>query len=295
MKTNKTMLCVLGSMLLFTVAAASAADAPKLTFKFTTVQIEGAHGTGIYYVNNAGALVGQYVDSAGVTHGFKLLGHTLTTLDDPKWSGRFSECEAINSHNVIVGDYINSSGISTSFIYQRGKFHDIGPANSYAYGINDSEIVTGFYQDPAGVYHGYVWHQNTWTRLDKPGASYTLAAGINNNGLITVQWGDKAGNVESSVYDPQTKKYIGTINVPGAVNTWAHAIDSAGDVVFTWQGSPTGPYQGALCTQCTSTSRKYYKFDDPKGTSTFGNGINDHKLVVGNYNAAESEGFKATY
>jgi len=30
MKTNKTMLCVLGSTLLFAVAAASAADAPKL-------------------------------------------------------------------------------------------------------------------------------------------------------------------------------------------------------------------------------------------------------------------------
>ena len=38
MKTNKAMLCVLGSMLLFTVAAASAADAPKLTFKFTTLE-----------------------------------------------------------------------------------------------------------------------------------------------------------------------------------------------------------------------------------------------------------------
>jgi len=302
MKTCKPVLRVLAAVLAF-ACIAIAADAPKLEIKFATVKKKGAQSTHVYGVNNAGVMVGRYVNSAGtVSHGFKLEGQQWTTLDDPKGS-TFNECEAINSQGVIVGDYKDSSGISTSYIYNEhhnGKFRDIGPANSATAGINDSGVVTGAYVDSHGHQYGYVWHRNTWTRLDKPGAVWTYAVGINNKGLITVQWGDKAGNAESSLYNLNTKRYIATINVPGALNTYAHGIDSAGDVVFNWDDSTTGlPPHGALCTNCASNSRTYYKFDDPKGTAgTTGNGINDHRLIVGVYltnGGAGFEGFKATY
>jgi len=304
MKTCKPVLRVLAVVLAF-ACIAIAADARKLHLNFRTVQIKNAQSTHVYGVNNAGVMVGRYVDSAGVSHGFIKVGEKVRTLDDPNWSGTYNECEAINSHNVIVGDYINSSNISTSYIYQKGKqgwyFRDIGPPNSQTAGINDSGVVTGAYVDSHGHQYGYVWHRNTWTRLDKHGAVWTYAVGINNKGLITVQWGDKAGNAESSLYNLNTKRYIATINVPGALNTYAHGIDSAGDVVFNWDDSTTGlPPHGALCTNCWSkTSRKYYKFDDPKGTAgTTANGINDHGLIVGVYltnGGAGFEGFKATY
>ena len=90
----------------------------------------------------------------------------------------------------------------------------------------------------------------------------------------------------------ENKKYT-TIKVPGAVSSYPHGIDLAGDVVFSWTDS-TGIFHGAL-----RTGGKYYKFDDPKGTDgTYGDGINDHRLVVGVYHTnggGTAEGFKATY
>jgi hypothetical protein len=58
MKSGKALLLVL-SMLLFVIAA-TAADAPTLTFKFTTVRVPGALNTSVEGIDNAGVIVGQY-------------------------------------------------------------------------------------------------------------------------------------------------------------------------------------------------------------------------------------------
>jgi hypothetical protein len=117
-----------------------------------------------------------------------------------------------------------------------------------------------------------------------------LAWGINDKGVISVQWVDSTGVNHSAIYNG--KKYT-TIDVPGAVGSYAHGIDLAGDVVYSWTDS-TGVFHGAL-----RTGGKYYKFNDPKGTDgTYGDGINDNHLVVGVYHTsggAVAEGFKAAY
>ena len=79
MKNCKSILCVL----VFTVVAATAADAPSLTFKFTKASVPGAIATGPGGINNAGMSVGGYTDSSGVGHGYILKGKKFTTLDDP--------------------------------------------------------------------------------------------------------------------------------------------------------------------------------------------------------------------
>ena len=56
-------------VILVFVFAATAADEPKLTFKFTTVQLKGAQDTRVFGTNNLGVMVGAYVDSGGVSHG----------------------------------------------------------------------------------------------------------------------------------------------------------------------------------------------------------------------------------
>jgi hypothetical protein len=135
-----------------------------------------------------------------------------------------------------------------------------------------------------------LWNGKKYKQRDVPGASSTLAWGINSKGWVSVQWTDSSGNTESAIYNG--KKYT-TINVPGAVSSYAHGIDSAGDVVFSWTDS-SGIFHGAL-----RTGGKVYKFDDPKGTDgTYGDGINDHRVVVGVYHTnggSTAEGFKATY
>jgi hypothetical protein len=71
MKTCTQILGVLEFALACTVAA-TAADAPKLTFTFTKVNVPGAMQTGPSGINNAGVIVGGYVDKNSVSHGYIL-------------------------------------------------------------------------------------------------------------------------------------------------------------------------------------------------------------------------------
>ena len=106
-----------------------------------------------------------------------------------------------------------------------------------------------------------------------------------------MQWLDSAGNYESSLYNG--KKFT-TIDIPGAISSYAHDIDSNGDVAYSWTDS-TAYFMGHYAYSAARDN----KFDDPKATDgTYADGINDHKLIVGVYHingGSTAEGFKATY
>jgi hypothetical protein len=77
MTNFKSILCVLGFALACAVAD-TAADTPKLTFTFTKANVPGAMQTGPSGINNAGVMVGGYVDKNSVSHGYILNGKKLT-------------------------------------------------------------------------------------------------------------------------------------------------------------------------------------------------------------------------
>jgi hypothetical protein len=83
MKNCKSILCVVLGFALACAIAATAADAPKLTFTFSKANVPGTMQTGPSGINNAGVMVGEYVDKNSVSHGYILSGKKLTTLDDP--------------------------------------------------------------------------------------------------------------------------------------------------------------------------------------------------------------------
>ena len=294
MKNCKPVLRVLAGVLTF-ACIATAVDAPKLSFKFTTINVKGSRETDTYAINNDGVIVGTYVDSSGTLHGLKLVGGKAINIDDPKATGG-TYCYGINSSGVIVGAYGTSSGGSQGFLYQGGKFTDIGPAGSTyseAEGINDKGEIVGDYIDSSDVQVGFLWKvekRKKYKTLYRPGSVFTVAKGINNSGLITILWGNMSGNSEAALYNG--KKYI-PINVPGAVDSVPLKIDTAGDIVYIWVDS-SGSAHGAL-----RKGGKYYKFSDPKGpTDTHADGINDHRTIVGRFlptGKSTYVGFKATY
>src|SRR4051794_32839876 len=56
---------------------------------------------------------------------------------------------------------------------------------TYAFGINDSGQVTGYYNNATGT-HGFVDTNGTFTTINDPLATGgTLAYGINDNGQVT--------------------------------------------------------------------------------------------------------------
>lgn len=275
------------------IVAATAADTPPITFKFTTTNVRGAIQTTPAGVNNTGVSVGQYEDRSKVFHGYLRNGKKLTTLDDPKGSNTVCANLNPNGEISIVGAYINSKGNSEGFLHKEGTFTDIpGPAGataSAAYGINDSGAIVGFYTDSSGATHGFLLRGKTYTTLDVPGASSTVALGINNTGSIVLFWVDSKGAIESSIYNGKTYK---TINVPGAASSFAENINSAGDIVYGWLDSSNVSH-GALLH-----AGKYYKFNFPKSAQTYGGGINDHNVIVGGYQTKSRgrfSGFTATF
>jgi len=298
MKNYNSTLVVLA---LACTVAATAADAPKLTFTFTKTGILGAVQTGPSGINNAGVIVGEFVDKQSVSHGYILQGKTLTTLDDPKGVAGSTGAENLNPNGPIwvVGAYDNSSGNPVGFLYKSGKYTDIpGPAgavSSVASGINDQGSIVGDYVDSGGATHGFLLKGKKYTILDVPAAFGTTAAsGINNAGWIVLWWVDQQGLVESSMTKDNGKTYS-TIDVPGAADSYASDLNSAGDVTYFWLDS-AGAGQGALLH-----AGKYYKFHYPTSIFTYAGGINDRRTLVGGYQFKGENGhppllgYKATY
>ena len=281
--------CLVLFFALLLVAVAAETPTATLTFKFKTIKVAGAQSAAIYGVNNNGAMVGSYVDSSGVRHGFKRLSTgKVIPIDDPK--GTDTYCFAINKTGAIVGYYATSSHTAQAFRYVNGKFTDIGPAGStgsQATGINDHGDISGNFGDSKGS-HGFLLKGGKYYTQDVPGAQATLGGGINNAGVMTEVWLDSSFNSESSLYNGKTYK---TINIPGEADSDAAAINNLNDIVYSWEGA-TDTYGGAL-----RHLGKLYKFHVPNRDRTFGYGINDHNLIVGAYTDSNGvmSGFSATY
>src|SRR5579862_9932821 len=105
---NRKMVVHAGFVVLVFALVAAAANAPTLTFKFTTIEVKGAQDTRVFGVNNAGVMVGAYIDSSGISHGFMLKSGKVKTLDNSEGSN--TNCAGVNKADDIAGYYVNSSG-----------------------------------------------------------------------------------------------------------------------------------------------------------------------------------------
>ena len=98
-------------------------------------------------VNDAGNVVGIYLDGQGQEHGFLLQIGAYTTIDFP--GAVATEANGINNHGDIVGDYTDSAGLVHGFTLMNGRFQDVdapfATAGLSVRGINDSRVVVGEY------------------------------------------------------------------------------------------------------------------------------------------------------
>jgi len=176
---------------------AAAADAPKLTFKFRKVNVPGALQTFVQDLNNTGVTVGQYEDSSSKYHGYVLNGKNLTTVDDPK--GTISGVTGIN-FNTPIG-------------------------------------VVGFYRNFSGTVLGFRYNPKTKEFKDIPspkGAQSSIPIDVNDQGWIVGYYTDSNSHTHGFLL--QGKKYT-TLDVPGAVATYAYGINNQGNIALTWVDS----------------------------------------------------------
>jgi probable HAF family extracellular repeat protein len=291
---------ILGVLLVLTFVAVGIAAAPPLTFKFTDVHAnKTALETDTYGVNNAGVIVGDYVDAKSVQHGMILAGTKLTTVDN-------KACEAISGTGGISFYGVNSAGaaagwctsaktgLAEAFVYAKGKFTPVSFPKSNgteATGINDKGEVVGLYLDSANNAHGFLFANKKYTAINVKGATQTAAWSINNAGEISVYTGVTTtpfaayilkGTKFTKVADPKA----------GSDGTVIHTLNNLGDVDGTYYDSAANTHGFLL------HGGKYYDVEDPNSPNlSRADGLNDKSVIVGRYGSGSfgGTGFKATY
>ena len=133
-------------------------------------------------INDKGAIVGYYTDSAGARHGFLLQGTKYTTLDVPGAAATYAT--DINKSGKIVLFWANSRGAIKSSLYNGKTYKTInvpGAASSYALGLNNAGDVCYGWLDSSGVVHGALLHRGTYYKFDHPNSTATYGGGIDDS------------------------------------------------------------------------------------------------------------------
>lgn len=165
---------------------------------FTQFDIDGAFGTSVLGLNDAGDFVGLYQSEPGVAQAFIDAGGNITRFNVPE--ALLCIAYAINASRETVGIYENGSdGNIHGFL--RNELGNLtfpldfpGALGTYVRGINDRGWMVGTYYDSNYANHGFVIKTpNAFLSFDYPNALGTTLNGINNNGLVCGSYYDITG------------------------------------------------------------------------------------------------------
>jgi len=166
--------------------------------KFTTINFPKSSGTQATGINDSGAIVGLYLDSAGATHGFSKIGKKYTKLDVKGEST--STAWGIDNKGEITIYATNSAGDFDSFLITGKKFKNINnPAASGGLGTivhtpNNKGDIDGTYYDSAGLEHGWLLHGGKYYDVKDPnGPDVSRADGLNDKLEIVGRYTPSAG------------------------------------------------------------------------------------------------------
>jgi len=218
---------------------------------FTTLNFPGSAQTQVVGINTAGNTDGFYIDNAGNTHGFIDQSNTFTTVDAPGTA--FNQLLGINDIGQEAGySSVDATGVTLQLAYIRssgGVFTYVsglpgGTLNSQATGINNSGEVGGFYQDSAGVFHGFLVVMGVFSSFNAPvaGETGTQILGLNNNGQFVGFYLDAVGNSHGFV---DSSGVFQTVDNPlGVGTTTINGINDLGQVVGFFNGDVTQGFIG---------------------------------------------------
>jgi len=215
---------------------------------------------------------------------------TFTSLDYP--GGNLTTARGINDHGQIVGAY-RTVPPRHALLIENGQYIPLAPETllatdySEAFKINDRGDVVGVFIDVNGFEHGFLLRKGVLTTLDFPGASDTLALGINASGTIVGYWDLLDGNGNLLAVHGYTWKggSFTQFDFPGATDTSLFGINDRGDLVGGWDTGVTSPNEHGF--ECFNG--KCVSFDVPVAGApiTQLDDINAHGDAVGGWVDAE--------
>src|SRR5213083_3360760 len=142
-------------------------------------------------INERGDVVGEFIDSNGVTRAFVRFsdGSFSDPIVDPNDTVGFTEGRGINNSRTVCGDYVISDGTLHSFFLSGGTFteYDVpGALSTAVLGINDPADFAGTFDPGSGILQAFISVGGTLTSFSVPAAISTLAYEINNSKHLVV-------------------------------------------------------------------------------------------------------------
>jgi len=207
------------------------------TKTFTNENFPKSAQTQVIGINNKGKTSGFYIDAAGRTHGFTILGAAANSVDLPTTT--FNQLLSQNDFQQAAGYYsTKADGTGPDHAY---VFNELGSVfetltipssvSAQATGINNSSSTCGFTVDAAGVNHGWLLVQGTFTILNFPGSTGTQALGLNNKGVVVGAYTDASGNSHGFTYAIASKTWQSIDDPNGVGTTLVNGINDAGILV----------------------------------------------------------------
>lgn len=153
-------------------------------------------------------------------------------------------------------------------------------SGTFAYDINNSGQIAGFYTTSSNELHGFVYSNNVYIPVDAPNAKFgTTVYSINDLGQMAGVYVDNVNTrVHSFLYDGSnfiTLDHPDAADVGFIAGTQAYGINNNEHVVGVYTDSP-GLIHGFLYS-----GGSYVTLDVPNATVTWAEGINDGGIVVG--------------
>jgi uncharacterized membrane protein len=235
-------------------------------------------------INERGDVVGEFIDSSGVTRAFVRFsdGSFSDPIVDPNDTVGFTEGRGINNSRTVAGDYAISDGTLHSFFLSNGTFteYDVpGTVQTNLLSINDAgDFTGGFDPDGSGIFQAFVNVGGTLTSFGVPDAASTFAYEISNSKKLTVGYFiDAAGILHGYFRDANGALHF-PIDPPGSVGTVLFGLNDRNWVVGRY-GDSAGATHGLFFVP----PNNFFTFDFPGSTFTSLNGISDQGVICGRY------------
>jgi hypothetical protein len=235
-------------------------------------------------INERGDIVGEFIDSAGVTRGFVRFsdGSFSDPIVDPNDTVGFTEGRGINNSRTIAGDYVISDGTLHSFFLSGSSFteYDVpGSVQTNLLSINDAgDFTGGFDPDGSGVFQAFVSVGGTLTSFSVPDAAGTFAYEINNSKHLAVGYFIDASGILHGYYRDANGSLHFPIDPAGSVGTVLFGLNDRNWVVGRYADA-SGATHGLFFVP----PDRFVTFDFPGSAFTSLNGINDKGNIVGRY------------
>ena len=241
-------------------------------------------------INERGDVVGEFIDSNGVTRGFVRFsdGSFSAPIVDPNDTVGFTEGRGINNSGTVNGDYVGSDDNIHSFFLSGGTFteYDVpGATNTILLGINETGDFNGGFSDSSGIFQAFISHGGTITSFSVPGAASTFAYEINNsNHLVVGYYVDSSGILHGYYRDANGALHF-PIGPSGSTTSVLFGVNYRNWVVGRYADS-SGVTHGLFFVP----PNQFFTFDYPGSTFTSLNGISAQGIICGRYTDASGIG-----